>query len=333
MKRTKWIAVSFLAASCLGHAMGVDDFRIRDPYVFVDGGKYYLYESKPWFGGREVKVRTSSDLVNWTEPSIALVLPEDVPCTAIWAPEVHKYSGKYYLFVTITERKGSRQVVAMGPAANENFLVPRGTWGFVSETPLGPFNPLKRGPLPPAELMTLDGTLLVENGQPYLVYCHEWCQMGSGTIEFARLKDDLTGLAESPRVLLTADTTVLGAGHVTDGCYFYRSSRSGVLHMIWSNFVKGHGYCVLTRRSVSGRLVGPWENDEILFGENGGHGMIFTGLDGILRLTIHQPNENEKERMKMYVLKELGGRLSIDFHATKVNGNESGNYLPGEESH
>ena len=27
MKRTKWIAVSFLAASCLGHAMGVDDFR------------------------------------------------------------------------------------------------------------------------------------------------------------------------------------------------------------------------------------------------------------------------------------------------------------------
>ena len=31
--------------------------------------------------------------------------------------------------------------------------------------------------------MTLDGTLYVENGLPYMVYAHEWIQILDGTME------------------------------------------------------------------------------------------------------------------------------------------------------
>lgn len=287
------------------------DFRIRDPFVLVDNGTYYLYESKPWFGGEDVCVRTSTDLENWSEKSVVMKIPEGVPCTAVWAPEVHRFNGRYYLFVTLTEKKGSRPVAAMGPKAAEKNLTPRGTWGFVADSPKGPFTALKRGPVPPADLMTLDGTLHVEDGKPYMVYCHEWCQMGNGTMEYAPLKDDLSGFAAAPTRLFDAESAMPGAGQVTDGCFLHRSEKSGALYMIWSNMVKGHGYCVLVRRSDSGRLAGPWSKDEILYGENGGHGMIFRDLQGKLRLTLHQPNKGELERMALFELEDDGRTLRV----------------------
>lgn len=301
-----------VSRSAIGITGGTSvDFRIRDPYVLAETNRYYLYETKPWYGGVSVKVRTSADLKCWSEQAVVMEMPEDVQCTALWAPEVHKYNGKYYLLVTVTEEKGARPIAAMGEKVEEKDLVPRGTWGFVSDLPTGPFKPLKRGPLPPVELMTLDGTLYVEEGKPYLVYCHEWCQTGNGTIEYARLTDDLTCFAERPRVLLTANETLAGAGKVTDGCFLYRSETSGVLHLIWSNFVEGQGYCVLTRHSLSGLLAGPWSEDRILFGENGGHGMIFRSIDGKLLLSLHQPNEDGKERLKLYALQEYDGYLRL----------------------
>ena len=68
-----------------------DEFRIRDPFVLPDGDTYYLYETKPWFGGNGVSVRTSKDLDHWTDKEMVLLLPPDVKNTAVWAPEVHKY--------------------------------------------------------------------------------------------------------------------------------------------------------------------------------------------------------------------------------------------------
>ena len=125
------------------------DFRIRDPFVLADNGTYYLYESKPWFGGNGVSVRTSTDLEHWGEKRPAMVVPKNVPVTAVWAPEVHKYQGAYYLFTTLTEQKGSAPIKAMDPNAKEKNLTPRGTWIFKAENPLGPFKPVKMGPLPP----------------------------------------------------------------------------------------------------------------------------------------------------------------------------------------
>lgn len=287
------------------------DFRIRDPFVLVDGGKYYLYESKPWFGGKGVDVRVSTNLVEWTVKKPAMILPEDVKVQAVWAPEVHKYKGRYYLFATITEDKGAREIKPMNDEVNKDNLVPRGTWVFVADSPEGPFKPVKKGPVPPAELQTLDGTLHVEDGKAYMVYCHEWCQNWNGTIEYAPLSEDFSAFTAPARKLLDAKSAMKGAWVITDGPFLFRSGKSQRLYMIWSNVIKGSGYCVLVRSSPSGKIAGPWTKDEILYGKDGGHGMVFRDLAGRLCLTIHQPNSSPHERMKIFELKDDGERLSF----------------------
>lgn len=296
------------------------DFRIRDPFVLVDGGKYYLYESKPWLGGTGVGVRVSTNLVDWTEKKMVMTLPEDVKVQAVWAPEVHKYKGRYYLFATITEDKSVREIKPMNDEVDKSNLVPRGTWVFLADSPEGPFKHVKKGPVPPAELQTLDGTLYVEDGKAYMVYCHEWCQNWNGTIEYAPLSEDFSSFTASPKKILDARSAMKGAWVITDGPFLFRSEKSSRLYMIWSNVIKGSGYCVLVRSSPSGKIAGPWTKDEILYGKDGGHGMVFRDIAGRLCLTIHQPNSSPDERMRIFELKDDGMRLSLAQSADKSAG-------------
>lgn len=305
------VVLSVIALSGCETAVRHGDFRVRDPFVLAEDGTYWLYESVPWNGGSGVVVRTSQDLMVWTSPREVAEVPPEVGCTAVWAPEVHKFEGSYWLFATITEERGVSPIMAMGPGARESLLRPRGTWIFKANSPEGPFLPVRRGPIPPRERMTLDGTLYVEDGVPYMVYCHEWCQTGDGMIEYAPLKSDFTGFESEPKRLLRASEAIPGAGKITDGPYFYRSKKSAALFMIWSNTVDGHGYSVLVRRSKVGRIAGPWSEDTILFGGNGGHGMVFTTFDGKSLLAIHQPNESPNERLRLFELEDDGFSLRI----------------------
>ena len=310
----KNLCSTILAAICTFAAFSDsrDDFQIRDPFVVPEGGVYYLYESKPWYGGDGVFVRTSNDLETWTEKKRVLSIPAGVKCTAVWAPEVHKYKGKYYLFVTITEEDGVREVNPMAEGVDVSRIHPRGTWIFSSHTPDGEFRPVSNGPVTPKDWVCLDGTLVLENGTPYIVFCHEWVQTKIGRMCYSALKEDLSGLASEPVVMFAAADAMPGVGRVTDGPFFYRSEKSGILHMIWSNGVKGKGYSVLCRTSKSGRLGGPWTKDSVFFGRNGGHGMLFKTFDGRLKLTLHQPNKTPYERMKLFDVEDGGETLRID---------------------
>ena len=312
--RMKQLVVwALLSASTLtAEAFTRDDFQIRDPFVVPEDGVYYLYESKPWYGGDGVFVRTSRDLETWTEKKRVLSLPPGVKCTAVWAPEVHKYKGKYYLFVTITEEDGVREVKPMADGVDKARLHPIGTWIFSSYTPDGEFRPVSSGPVTPRDWVCLDGTLVIENGKPYIVFCHEWVQTKIGRMCYAELKEDLSGLASEPVVMFAAADAMPGAGRVTDGPFLYRSEKSGALHMIWSNVVEGKGYCVLYRTSKSGNISGPWTRDFVLFGRDGGHGMLFKTFDGKLKLTLHQPNKTPYERMKLFDVEDQGDALRLN---------------------
>jgi len=275
------------------------DFRIRDPFILADSGKYYLFESHFKNNGfddseRGVFMRESTNLRNWSEPKMVMLLPKELDCSAVWAPEVHKYNGAYWMFVTLTQGTNAR-----------------GTWVFKASSPWDRFHPVKEGPIPPRERMTLDGTLYVEDGKPYMVFCHEWCQTGNGTIEYAPLKADLTGFTAEPRVLLDAKSAMKGAGNVTDGPFFWRSEKSGKLYMIWSNFLEGKGYAVFIRQSESGKIAGPWTKDRVLYDGNGGHAMIFRDFDGKLHLALHQPNDGPKERLRLFELIDDGEELTL----------------------
>ena len=303
------LSVVFCAYTAL--AVGRGEFQIRDPFVVAEDGVYYLYESKPWYGDDGVFVRTSRDLETWTEKKRVMSIPAGIKCTAVWAPEVHKYKGRYYLFVTLTEADGVREVKPMVEGLDIRRIHPRGTWVFTSQTPDGEFIPVANSPVTPKDWVCLDGTLMVDGGKPYIVFCHEWVQTKIGRMCYAELKEDLSGLASEPVVMFAASEALPGAGRVTDGPFFLRSEKGVGLHMIWSNGVKGKGYCVLQRTSATGRLSGPWCADSILFGRDGGHGMLFRDFSGNLKLTLHQPNKTPCERMRIFDVEDNGKRLEL----------------------
>lgn len=299
-----------------------NEFRIRDPFVLPDGGTYYLYEAKAWAGGIGVNVRRSKDLEHWTESEPVLKLPPDIKNTAVWAPEVHKYAGAYWIFATLTfdpiktgDEAAPCYLKQIDPMLAEGFsgdvphLRPRGVWVFRSDRPDGPFTPVKTGPVTPEEWMCLDGTLWVEDGVPWMIFCHEWCQTGNGRMMAAPMSPDLKSFTAKPIELFRA-ACLPGAGHVTDGPFLVQSEAAG-LRMIWSNFLEDSGYCVLQCKSQSGKIAGPWTEQKPLYSRDGGHGMLFKRFDGQLMLSIHQPN-SRNERMQLFPLRLTDDGLACD---------------------
>ncbi len=293
--------------------------RIRDPFIYADSVNktYYMYaQSKNRSGSAftGVEVYTSRDLRNWNRPVPVLTLPEDMGIIAVWAPEMHKYKGKYYLFVTLTfAEKISDKKPVKGSWPE---MYKRGTHIFYADSPLGPFVPLKKEPFTPIDWMALDGTLYVEKDTPYMVFCHEWVQTIEGTIDYVKLKADLSNTAGAPRLMFKAGAapgSVRGAneGKVTDGCFLYRSSISGKLFLTWSTFIPGSGYCVVLAHSASGNIKGPWGKQEIIYKNNGGHAMLFRSFTGGLLMTLHQPNKADKERLHLYNVEDNGKALIV----------------------
>src|SRR5690606_1740946 len=95
------------------------DIPAHDPYVWVDkaNGVYYLYTSgSPRLNGMErygVVTYRSMDLLNWEGPIVVFTVPDDVwahPMHGTWAPEVHQYKGKIYLFGTLNNRTRQLEV-------------------------------------------------------------------------------------------------------------------------------------------------------------------------------------------------------------------------------
>ena len=289
-----------------------DQFAIRDPFVLPDDGTYYLYQAHRMADGTiGVAARTSADLDNWSQPIPVMSLPKSVGHIWVWAPEVHRHAGAYWLFTTLTfpEDPVGHPIA---PMVQKGFkggkLQPRGVWIFRSESPRGPFVPVKQGPVTPADWMCLDGTLWVEDGVPWMVFCHEWCQTGNGRMMAAPMSADLSRFTADPIELFRAAEAPRG-GNVTDGPFILKPKGTG-LRMIWSNFLKDSGYCVLECRSRSGRITGPWHMHTPVFLEHGGHGMVFNTFDGQMTLALHQPNSGAPARLKLFPLQATREGLS-----------------------
>jgi hypothetical protein len=298
------------------------EFRIRDPYVFADPETktYYLYETKsPYFDvpfARGVNVRTSKDLETWSPLKEVMSVPTNLRCRTVWAPELHKYKGKYYLFTTLSFHPSPDDdipILADDPKWNpKDNLAPvrRGTWVYVSDSPMGPFVPVADGSITPKHWMALDGSLVVDEGKPYMVFCHEWTQMKWGRVDIAEMSDDLSRFVSEPKVLFESRAAGPGAGHVTDGCFCYRSPKTGKLYMIWSPFYNKN-YTVFSCESATGRAEGPWVNQRPIFEKNGGHGMLFRTFEGQLKLVIHQPERRGYERIAFFDVEDTDDGLVV----------------------
>ncbi len=207
-----------------------------------------------------------------------------------------------------------------GAAAN----VRRGTEILVADSPLGPFEPLGRGPQTPPDWMALDGTLWIEDGIPYMVFCHEWVQITDGSFDIVRLSEDLAQpvgepqtlfhASEAPWVRCRGDIGELYQGrrhhaYVSDGAWLHRTG-DGTLLMLWSSYGP-RKYAVGIARSTSGGVFGPWEQlPDPLWSDDGGHPMLFETFDGRLVMVIHQPNRRV-ERARFFEIEDLGDTLRI----------------------
>lgn len=278
---------------------------------------YYAISS----AGRSVQAYVSRDLIHWAGPHTIFETPQDlwgpIHIRGIWAPEMHEYRGRYYLFLTFnTDNLFPEQWPNWRPR------VTRGSQVLVSDSPLGPFTAFENRSTLPPDMMTLDGTLWVEDGVPYMVYAHEWVQIKEGTIEMVRLADDLSRAVGDPVRLFHASDAPWVERQEPEGCfvtdapYLYRT-RTGKLLMLWSSFGEG-GYTVGIAESTSGELEGPWiQQPELLFDEGGGHAMLFRRFDGQLMMVLHQPNDGGRERARLFEIEDTGDSLRI---ATELPG-------------
>ena len=175
-----------------------------------------------------------------------------------------------------------------------------------SDSPEGPFIEITNGHITPLEWDCIDGTFYVdEENQPWMIFVHEWVSTDDnvGRMAAAKLSDDLTYFISEPIELFRADEPEWAKHGVTDGCFMYKTEDNQLL-MLWSNFDK-NGYCVAIARSENGKIDGEWVHDKKqLFSKetygryDGGHGMIFTDIDGQMYLSIHSPNSPVDDRLE-----------------------------------
>ena len=286
--------------------MKLEEINIRDPFVLLENEKYYLYGSRgkeAWGKCTGLDVYISDDLNEWSPALEVFSKPENFWADMnFWAPEVHKYKNKFYMFVSFKSSDKRR-----------------GTQILVADSPTGPFLEHSLGPVTPNDWECLDGTFYIGgDNTPYIVFCHEWLQAIDGEICAMKLSDDLKRSVGDPVVLFKASqsphvSSVDNNGNfVTDGPFLYRNSR-GRLFMLWSSYGKNKKYCELLAYSRNGEIDGEWiQCDEPLFTDDGGHGMIFKTKTNKLVFTMHTPNGTLLERPILLPATEFKDTITLE---------------------
>ena len=229
-----------------------EEINIRDPFVLTRNGQYYLYGTRGatcWGPADGFDVYVSRDLENWDGPFECF--HNDGTFWAdrnYWAPEVHEYHGKLYMLASFKRED-----------------LCRGTAILTADNPLGPFVPHSDGRVTPSNWECLDGTLYVSpDDKPYLVFAHEWVQVGDGEICAMPLSDDLSRAIGEPKLLFHASEAEWARlvhhrssgrdGYVTDGPSMWRTA-DGTLLCLWASF-SDEGYTEGVAVSDNGDITG-----------------------------------------------------------------------------
>ncbi len=287
--------------------------HLRDPFILVENGIYYAYgtgvSSDDWKNTVWACYKNTSGKLDgvWKLTDSKVYICPQSAVKNFWAPEVHRYRGKFYMFATY-----------FSSATNH-----RGVTILKADTPEGPFVEITNGHITPHDRDAIDGTFYIDrDGRPWMIYVQEWTCTDDkiGRMAAARLSDDLTHFVTEPVELFRADAPAWSDLNVTDGCFMY-DMANGDLAMIWSNFASNgyEGYCVGVAHSNNGYPDGKWTQEEaplfsnrITGNHDGGHGMIFRDLNGNLFLCVHSPNkpcEECAEKVIFISLKEQNGHL------------------------
>jgi len=170
----------------------VPDVGMADPHIHIFKDKAYLYctrdaggpTSKTW-NMPDWNIWSSPDLIHWKHERTILptetYIGKSIGC---WAPDVARFKGKYYLYLS-----------------NRNI----DTAVMVADDPAGPYHDALGKPILAQDLTPskeYDPTVLVDDGIPYLAFGHHMPASAKGdglSYYLVRLNEDMISLAEKPR--------------------------------------------------------------------------------------------------------------------------------------
>lgn len=282
----------------------------RDPFLLPYDGRYYLYHRSDDDGRHGILCSVSEDLENWSKPVTVFPVTDGFHGIkdCFWAPECHYYKGNFYIFTSVYSSIYQHRVISV----------------YRADNPLGPFTDIAGGCITPRDWDTIDGTLYIdENGQPWMVFVHEWTSMpdGNGAMCAVKLAEDLSHFIDEPVHLFFAKDVPWATKGITDGPFLYKTEEGSLL-MLWSNFSE-KGYVVALAKSESGCITGPWTHaDKLLyqkglrpdFTTDGGHAMLFKTFTGETMISLHGPNtarNGDYEHVLLYPIAEKNGWIEI----------------------
>ncbi len=225
LTKTPWLICAGLIVSagvCSAYNPAIRTVRTADPsaHIWADG-KVWMYTShdvsKKYKEMDGYHAFSSSDLINWTDHG-EILHSRDLAWGVsglMWAPTAAYRNGKYYLIFPHGVETGST-AMKCGVA--------------VSDVPQGPFKDL--GFIQGVSGKWLDPCVFTDSdGQLYLYW-------GVNTPYVARLKDNVTELAETPRVV------EYGNSNFFEGSYLHK--KGDTYYFSYNAKGKGSGYATGT---------------------------------------------------------------------------------------
>jgi beta-xylosidase len=232
------------------------DYAVRDTCVCLGpGGTYYLTGTtgapKWWKTNEGIRVWKSMDLKTWQPLGLVWSFEKDTTWQkgdgdrrAIWAPEIHYFKGTFWLAYCVNY--GGTGILRSKTGKAE-----------------GPYEDVKpSGPL----TGEIDASLFADDdGKIYFVY-----QNG----KIARMKDDMSGLAEEPRLLKPANARQVGF----EGAFL--TKINGRYHLFCAELNQHENYRTYDCMGASAASIyGPY-GDRYLAVADGGHNMLFQDVLG-----------------------------------------------------
>lgn len=256
------------------------DYPLRDTCICLAKDVYYLTGTTgypTWWNTNEgIRIWRSTDLKNWEPLGLVWSLERDATWQkpvvdgkrAIWAPELHYLKGTFWITYCVN-----------WPGGGTGLL--KSTTGKAE----GPYTDVKKdGPL----TREIDASLFQDDdGTVYFVY-----QNG----KIARMKEDMTGLAEEPRLLKPANADHVGF----EGAFIFKVN--GRYYLSCAEFVNKDYHCMV---ASSEKLTGPY-GDRHLAVPHGGHNMFFRDKAGTWWSTFFGNSGNAPFR-------ERPGLLRVEF--------------------
>ncbi|GAA5198164.1 hypothetical protein GCM10023322_70920 [Rugosimonospora acidiphila] len=327
---------------------------LHDPYILPDetSHTYFLYtansSSTSGDPAHGIMAYQSKDLIHWSVPKVVYTVPTSPDAwndsESPWAPEVHLYDGKYYLFTTLHNPSDITDPSQPGPDSTRWIATyRRASILAVADSPVGPFVDMNvKAPLTDPTFDTLDGTLYVDpTGKPYLVFANEWLQKLDGTIDALPLSNDLSTATGEPifmwkssdapwykdplyggRYTTVTDDKQLSAkqltGDVTDGPELY-TTPDGSLVSMWATY-RDDTYIETQAISRTGNIAGPWEQLPPLVWGDKGHGMVFQDFNGDMHMIMHNHMSSGTPRGEIYDMQLTNDGFKVLAHREDLDG-------------